>query len=393
MPPSVTTPIPPLQLVAIMLATLFGFLLQGNVHLGPRTGVYPLVAIIALAVALRADTSAEAAAFADGILKLFIYYVLLMLAAFHVVANGRLRIDTFVNALLIGIVGTTILQAFAGFASSGSITSHFQGSYSYLAAMGFGVTYVRLSLSRSAGRRKSALDQFLMWSFLSLTAIGLVRAAWMAGLLVFGLVAKWTGRKSFWIVSSLLLLLALTVPVIGEQVLPGGSIDIANPATLARVTTGRSVLWGELWQRGAEALPLGNGWGYNWSLSSMDIFGFEGEFVSGGSHFVFPHNDLLYLFVELGILGFGLLVAFWLHLLSKIRFLSRSQSESARYSVRILVPVVSVMLFVQLFDNGLVLRLVAERFFIAAGLVFGLQYVRQKAGAQTSLARDPWLVT
>ena len=90
-----------------------------------------------------------------------------------------------------------------------------------------------------------------------------------------------------------------------------------------------------------------------------------------------PHDDFLFLFMELGIVGFGLLVAFWLSLLRKIRLLSRSPDEQARYDVRVLVPVIIVMFFVQLFDNGFALRFVAERFFIVAGLVFGLQYLRQ----------------
>ena len=89
-PPSVISPIPPMQLVAIMLATLFGFLLQGRLRLGPETGVYPLVGIIALAIAMKADTSAEASATADGMLKLFIYYTLLMVVAFQ---YGRERED------------------------------------------------------------------------------------------------------------------------------------------------------------------------------------------------------------------------------------------------------------------------------------------------------------
>ena len=47
-------------------------------------------------------------------LKSLIYYALLMLVAFHAAASGRMRIDTFVNALLLGIVGATILQPFVG---------------------------------------------------------------------------------------------------------------------------------------------------------------------------------------------------------------------------------------------------------------------------------------
>ncbi len=62
---------------------------------------------------------------------------------------------------------------------------------------------------------------------------------------------------------------------------PGGSTRIAD-VTLAQVTTGRSVLWGKLWRRGADALPFGNGWGYTWSLTSTELFGFEGVFGAEG---------------------------------------------------------------------------------------------------------------
>jgi len=377
LPPSVISPIPPLQLVAVMLVTLFGFLLQGGLRLGPKTGVYPLVGIMALAFAMRADVPSDATAAADSMLKFITYYTLLMMVAFHAVANGRMEIDTFVDALLLGLVGAAILQPFFGGSSAGfeAIThTPFRGQFSYLAVMGFGVSYVRLSLSRSTDRRQTALDAFLMLAFLFLTAISFGRATWMAGLSIFALVSMWTGRKSFWIVSSLVLVLVLTVPVVGERVLPGGSADVTNLETLARVTTGRSVLWGELWERGADAVPFGRGWGYMWTLRPSDIFGFEGEFVAGGNPFVYPHNDFLFLFVELGILGLGLLVAFWLRLLRKIRLLSRSRSEPARYSVRVLIPVVIVMFVVQVFDNGFAIRFVADKFFAAAGLIFGLHY-------------------
>ncbi len=386
LPPSLTNPIPAMQLVAILLATLFGFLLQGRLRLGPKTGIYPLVGIIALAIAVKAATSAEASATAGGMLKVLIYYTLLMLVAFHAVANGRMRTDTFVNALLLGIVAAAILQPFALGSLEGVTQTPFQGKFAYLAAMGFGVTYVRFSLRRSAGRGEYGFDAPLMVVFLCLTAFGFGRAAWMAGLLVFALVSVWTGRKSFWVVSSLFLVLVLTVPVIGERVLPRGSASIRD-VTLARVTTGRTELWGLLWKRGVEELPFGHGWGYTWSLTSTELFGFQ-SFTSEGNDHVFPHNDFLFLFLELGILGFGLLVAFWLDLLRKIRRLSRGRSEQARYEARVLVPVIVVMFLVQLFDNGFAIRFVAERFFIAAGLVFGQHYLQRREHLETAGSRS-----
>jgi hypothetical protein len=68
---------------------------------------------------------------------------------------------------------------------------------------------------------------------------------------------------------------------------------------------------------------------------------------------------------------------FWLFLIRRIRLLSRSNVEQVRYDVRVLVPVTVVMFLVQLFDNGFAIRFVAERFFIVAGLVFGLASLQQ----------------
>jgi O-antigen ligase len=380
LPPSVTSPISSKLLIAVMLATLFGFFLNGGLRLTFDTGVYPLVGIIALALVLKADTSGLATATADGMLRTIIYYALLMLVAFHTAASGRVQVDTVVDAVLLGLVIAAVLQPFVSDVQSfDSISRHpFSGHFAYLAVMGFGLTYVRLSLSSSVGRPRSAFDRFLVPVFLFLTVVSYSRVVWMAGLVVFALVSKWTGRKTFWVVSSLVLVLALTVPIVGERVIPGASTDVADPQTLARITTGRSILWQKLWARAVEALPMGQGWGYIPSLNSQEIFGFEGVFSSGGTRFVYPHNDFLYLFVDLGILGIGLLAAYWLLLLRRIRGLSRSRSEPVRYAARLLVPIILVMFLIQLFANALSIRFVAEKFFIAAGLIFGLHVVARE---------------
>jgi hypothetical protein len=375
LPPSLIFPLPTSQLIAFTLVALFGFLLQGRIYLEARTGIYPLVAIIALAVVVKADVSAGAMSASDEMLKSIVYYVLLMLVAFHAVIRGRMAIDIFVNALLVGLVAGAILQPFVATISDFQSVTYqpFRGQFGYLAVMGFGVTYVRRSLNRSACRAQFPLDFVLMFAFLGLAAFSFSRTAWMASLTIFALVSVWAGRKAFWIVASLLLVLTLTVPVVGGRVLPGGSADVANPDTLALLTTGRSSLWGQLVARGLEAGPLGQGWGYSWSLSSSDIFGFEGEFVKGGNPFIYAHDDFLFLFVELGCVGLGLLIVFWLDLIRRIRRLSRS--ESGGYAVRLLVPLVVVMFFVELFDNGFAVEAIAARFYIAAGLIFGLHYL------------------
>ena len=103
---------------------------------------------------------------------------------------------------------------------------------------------------------------------------------------------------------------------------------------------------------------------------------------------MYPHNDFLFLFVELGIVGFGLLALFWLSLLQRVRRLTRSPREPIRYNVRVLVPVLIVMLVVQMFDNGFAIGFVADKFFAAAGLVFGLYYsTRENARVGPHMAR------
>jgi O-antigen ligase len=366
LPPAVTAGVAPIQMIALMAAPLFGFLVQDGIHLGFRTGCYALFGIISLALVHSTALSAEAAYLADNALAYIIYYTLTMLVAFHAVHAGRLSIDRFLNALLFGIAAATAFELAQG------AFDFWRTSYTYLAAMGFGVTCVRFWLRRTANRHTSTMDAVLMAVFLFLTLISFVRVAWIASLLVIVLVSRWTRRKAFWTVLTLLLVLGLTIPTVREEILPGGSTEFSNPDILSYVTTGRSALWGELWERGSAAAPGGQGWGYMWSLTSEELFDVEGVFTSEDNPFIYVHNDFLYLFVELGIAGVALLLLFWLQLVWNVVRLSRKGDEPARYGVRVLVPIVIVMFFVQLFDNGFALKFVAERFFAAAGLILGL---------------------
>lgn len=379
-PPSVVDSIQPRPLILVMLVTLFGLLLQGSLRIGPKSGIYPLVGIVLAAMAIQADVPGLDTIIAGSLLNTLIYYVLLMLIAFNAIANERISIHMLINALLVGLVIAVIVQPIVAESSTFSgIQTPYRGKFSYLAVMGFGVTYLRVSLAGSAGRLKSRVDMALMVMFLALTAIGFGRAAWITALWIFALGSIWIGRKALWVVGSLVVLLTLTVPIVGERIVPGGTENLTDPDRLAVVTTGRSDLWAELWERGVEALPFGQGWGYIPSLDSMEIFGVEGQFQLRSS-FVHPHNDFVYLFVELGAVGLGLLVVFWLSLFRRIRSLSRSGTPVTRYGVRVLLPVIITMFTVQLFDNGFAIRAVATRFFIAAGLVFGVSYLQRDRG-------------
>ena len=219
LPPFVISSFPPMQLVALIATIVFGSLLQGGVTLGPKTGVYPLVAIVVLATLMPADVSAQAEVIAGGFLKSLLYYTLLMLASFLAVTNRRLSVDALVSVYLVGLVGAVILEPFFGEARGVFVDITFtpwRGKFAYLAVIGFGLAYMRLSSARSPHRAR--LDATLVVCFLGLAAIGFVRTAWIAGLWIFALASIWTGKKLFWIVASIALVVVLGVPVVSERV-------------------------------------------------------------------------------------------------------------------------------------------------------------------------------
>jgi O-antigen ligase len=382
--------LPPLQMIVFTLPPLFGFILHGAPRLGWATGIYPLVGIVALGMLHHADLSGDAASDAEGTLKTFIYYALLVLLAFHAVVVRNMRVDTFVTVFVTGVVIAIALEPFLGDATGfESVTRHpFMGRFSYLVVMGFGLVYARFALNRALDRRRSMYDASLVFILLTITALSFTRVVWVAALLTFAIVAIWTRRKSFWVVVALLVAMALNLPAVTDQFFPGGSTNIADRDTLAQVTTGRSELWLLLWQRGVDALPLGNGWGYITSLDSVELFGFEGNFQGGASSFVYPHNDFLYLFVDLGIVGVGLIVLLWVSLVGKVVAIARHGRPAAIYDVRVLVPVLLVMFVLQLVANGTSIRFVGTRFFIVAGLVFGLAYRERVIGRSTPSGGD-----
>ena len=378
-PPALMALIPPTYMIAVMTVTLFGFFLYGKLHLGPGTGVYPLIGIILLAIAWKADVPDEAAATASTLMNFLIYYALLMLAAFHATANQRLSASTFVDALLVGIVIAALLQPMLPTVTGieGFSRNPYQGTFANLAVMAFGITYIRRSLAASVGEPRSPVDGFLMVVFLALTIVSYNRAAYIAVLLCFALVWRWTAKKTVWIVVALVVALAFTVPVIRDAIAPSSSSDTSNRGALERVTSGRSVLWEDLWNRGVAALPYGNGWGYMWSLTSVQLFGFEGEFSANETGLIYPHNDFLFLFLELGVAGVSLMVIFWIQFIRRFRSLSRSPGWRVRYDARTLAPVGIIMFLLQLFANGLSVRFVAERFFVTAGLIGGMWYAER----------------
>jgi hypothetical protein len=162
----------------------------------------------------------------------------------------------------------------------------------------------------------------------------------------------------------------LAVPVARDRVVPND-----EQAQGGGFTTGRLELWTRLWNKEIEpALPWGNGFGHTLSLTSQDIFG-EGSTsfaTSEGSTFVYPHNDVIYLMVELGLLGVSLLVIFWGQLVSAFRLASHSTGANQPY-VQVLGGVLITAFVAQFVGSLLLFTALATPFFVAAGFVFGVR--------------------
>jgi ABC-type dipeptide/oligopeptide/nickel transport system ATPase component len=77
-------------------------------------------------------------------------------------------------------------------------------------------------------------------------------------------------------------------------------------------------------------------------------------------------------------IGLGALVVFWLHLVSACRRLSRHRDDTFRQSAFMFAGVVITMFVVQLVDNSFAIKSVSTPFFIAVGLLFGLEARREE---------------
>jgi hypothetical protein len=380
----------PKYLTYLLIWALFGFLLQDGVRVGPQTGALPILGIIVLAAVHPAQVPLAAETFAHEIWLLLCYYAALMLLAFQATRTGRVTADQAANALLIGIVAGALVQPFInrlGPIEHGLLGTPWGGKFEYLSVMAFGVAYARSSLRRANSYPSIRWDRVLTWTFAPLILIGYGRAGWAAAFIIVALVSRWLHWKRVWIGAAIVVGLLLTVPVLRERVLPTEGTGLSGTAAITSISTGRWPLWVFLWDRAVLHLPGGNGFGYEWSLSSTEVFGTAGQF-SRNQDFIFPHNDFLFLFVELGILGAGLLIVQWLHIAFTVHAAGRETSpEAVRYGTRILVPVLVVMFCVQLFDNGFTIRAVAEHFYLVAGLVFGLSaWSRRTAHTSPMLA-------
>lgn len=372
---------PVLLILAIMLIT------EGKLYIDRKSGLFPIVVIVVAGHYFLANVGVEAAELNSSLLKYFEYYLLLGLASYNLTRRGRLNGDALANALLVGILltaamGNIGLSRFTGEEGGNLFTRSY---FAYLAVMGMAVCFARLLHRRyERNPQMATINRVLLGLFGFLVMISFVRAAWLSALVVVLLLAHRVGKRKYWLLVPAIMLAIVIIPSARQEITSTSSGDFAESLETGSFTSGRGSLWPKLWDRGYEALPWGNGFGYMWSLSAEQIYGSQGQFGEEAKGSLFAHNDFLFLFVEFGILGPVLMVIFWVHLFKAAGKLFRSADERLRQHTLPFIGVLSTALFATSLDNFLFLKPLMERLFIVAGFIFGLAALQRESARQTA---------
>lgn len=240
--------------------------------------------------------------------------------------------------------------------------------FGYFVALGFAVAFPRWILT---------VEQRVLWTVLlvlsaALVVMSMTRGAWLGALLLVIIVAIVTQR---WILLGAVPLTGLfgLIPGIRARL----TSDLAGGALLA-VQSGaagshRVLLWAVLFAVALREPFLGHGFGFVSSLYPSIFFG-ENQFVTKANALVYAHNDLLYLMLELGLVGVALYVAaaasVWTSLLRAVALARRHLNSSWAPVVFSCLGVAIVTLISQAADNGFFIRAVYERFAVIAATLW-----------------------
>jgi O-antigen ligase len=380
--------IPMRALALLMLVTLVGQLvMRGSLSVGLRSGFLALVVLVTIAFFFQDDLTGDTALFASGVLSSLAFLVLLGLVSYNATRTRDLQGKHVVNAILFGLALSVVLEhtiLSSGATFLGLTSAPVGRPTAYLAAMGFALCFARLLIpTEGEGYYHRGVHLVLAIAFAVGMISGLVRGAWLSALVAILFVSVWARKSRYLLLAILALIVMLAVPVARDRVVPN-----EEQAAGGGFTTGRLDLWTHLWNNEIEpTLPWGNGFGHTFTVSSEDAFG-EGSTsfaTSEGSTFVYPHNDFIFLMVELGLVGLVLVVLFWSQLLIAFRSVSRTASENKPH-VQILGGVLITAFVVQFVGSLLLFTLLATPFFVAAGFVFGTRESRGSERIQTSSA-------
>lgn len=373
-PPGLVAAVPNTMAIGAASLALLGMALRDwTVDLTHRSGAYPWVALVLVATFHRTDELGEGLAYADGLLKLLAYYALLILLTHNAVRNGLLPIGQVTTALITGAVLNGMLELFLSpnpaQGTAGPLT--LGRYYAAIAAMAFAVVLTRLLRPTGSSRLRDhwAWNAALLVFLAGMAGISLLRAAWLGMGLMAIVVIRRTGYVRWLLVGPVVLVALTAPPAVQERVIPTGEFD------LTQYTTGRWRLWTEASSKieDSSTLMTGYGWGYWWSLSPEEVFEEGGvSFVTKDEQpFIFPHNDALFVTLDLGLAGLALLAVFWGHLLAVFRRLLRG--PEAVHSAALMLVGAPIMFFIaEMVSSGLALRGVADRFFVLAGATFGV---------------------
>ena len=355
----------------LLLATLGGLLVvRRGVSIGWRSGFLGIGVLLAAASFHRADLTGETALIARGFWNDLAFYVLIVLVTYNATRIGDLRGTPLVNALLIGltlsvILENTSLSADPGIASAGRLVS-------YLAAVGFALCFARIIIRMEDGRYYyRGLHTLLAILFLMAMIPDLVRGAWLGALIAVFVISLLAHKRRYWVLIIAALITMLIVPVTREQVVPSQA-----QAAGGGFTTGRSDLWSRLWDRVESGWPLGNGFGYTFTLTSPDLFGPGSSdfYTSPSQSFVYPHNDFIFWMVELGVIGLLGMLLFYGQLVMAFRSVSRSTRRN-RIHAQILSGALITGFVSQLVVSTFFFRALAVPYFTAAGFIFGAREI------------------
>jgi len=237
--------------------------------------------------------------------------------------------------------------------------------------MAFIVSFAWASVDEGSGEERP-----VRWMIAALfgvtTALSFTRGAWLTALIGIFFVARRTGKfRYLWLVAVAAALLLL-VPVAHERLLGDVSGGVSESFATGEAGTGRWGLWGRLFEEARTEPVFGHGSGFAFTLDSQELFGFEGEFVAHQDVFVYTHDDLMYWMLDLGLIGVGLYLAFWLALRAKYKQLIVHPDARVRRDALLLGGAFTTLLIAGLVASGIFIRPIADRAFVAAGILFGL---------------------
>lgn len=208
--------------------------------------------------------------------------------------------------ILAGIVMTAVVGLFQSFpVLSGGPLPEFPGfvahknHYGYLLCLGVAIALPRMGFKGKGDVVISATVVLLAAAIL----FSMSRGAWLALFLIFG-VHFFSQRN--WLVAILSMLgitIMYQVPIINNML-----FDRAD------ISTGRFYLWEFLLGMAEGNYLTGRGVGFMWRLTQYDISRWGG-YISGVNQSVYAHNDFLFFFLELGVVGAFLLVMLYLVIL------------------------------------------------------------------------------